>query len=287
MGDEPHILSGLQAAIGDACTVSPQSTVGAGIVHALSLIRTRFEGNRDALVLIKPKLAKYGGDSYQVNSQMQMPAVPKFDPNNQAFQSQFGLDLSSGLIVHNVMDELAKLKETDRNIGAIPDLKKAGLKIITTIDPAAQDAAKTYADVKNAKSPMKGVKDNITAALVAVEPYTGRVLAYYGGPEGDGTDYAGYWTDPILSKDPTKPLKNTGGLHPPASSFKVYTLAAALKQNISVKSYWDGRERDFPGLKKGSANAIRNANREGECSNSDGCTLAQMTVQSLNVPFFS
>ena len=49
---------------------------------------------------------------------------------------------------------------------------------------------------------MKGVPDSQTAALVAVEPYTGRVVAYYGGPKGEGTDYAGYWSDPILSKTP-------------------------------------------------------------------------------------
>ena len=88
--------------------------------------KARFEGNRDALVLIKPKLAKYGGDSYQVNNQMQMPAVPKYDPKGREFQAQFGLEQPTGLVVHNVMDELSKLKETDRNIGAKTDLKTAG-----------------------------------------------------------------------------------------------------------------------------------------------------------------
>jgi membrane peptidoglycan carboxypeptidase len=244
--------------------------------------KARFEGNRDALVLIKPKLAKYGSDTYQVTREMQMPQVPKYDRKNQAFQAEFGLDAPTGLVVHNVMDELSKLHETDRNIKAIPDLKTAGLKIVTTIDQATQNAAQTYADINNPSSPLKGVKDNHQAALVAVEPFTGRVQAYYGGPKGDGTDYAGSWKDPILGNG--KPTEFA--YHPPASSFKVYTLAAALSQGISVKSIWDGRPRDFPGLPRTSKNAIRNANPEGQCANSASCTLAQMTVQSLNVPFY-
>jgi membrane peptidoglycan carboxypeptidase len=76
-----------------------------------------------------------------------------------------------------------------------------------------------------------------------------------------------------------------GGFHPPASSFKIYTLAAALSQDVSVKSWWDGRPRDFPGRKLGSANAIKNSNPEGACANSS-CMLADMVAQSLNVPMY-
>ncbi len=245
--------------------------------------KSRFEGNRDALVLIKPKLAANGSDSYQVTREMQMPAVPKYNPQDRKFQAQFGLTQPTGHVVHNVMDELIKLRETDRTVSEkAKDLDTAGLKIVTTIDQPLQGAAQTYADVTANSSPLKGVKDNVTGALVAVEPYTGRVLAYYGGPDGSKTDYAGSWKDPVLGDgELTK-----SGFHPPASSFKVYTLAAALAQKISVKSYWDGRPRAYPGLPLSSPNAIRNANPEGECATKPGCTLADMTAQSLNVPFF-
>ena len=58
--------------------------------------------------------------------------------------------------------------------------------------------------------------------MVAVEPGTGRVLAYYGGHDGKGNDYAGFYFD--------ENGEATGvGRYPPGSSFKVYTLAAALK----------------------------------------------------------
>ena len=36
---------------------------------------------------------------------------------------------------------------------------------------------------------------NLQAALVAVEPGTGRVLAYFGGHDGKGADYAGFYFD--------------------------------------------------------------------------------------------
>ena len=42
---------------------------------------------------------------------------------------------------------------------------------------------------------MAGQPTNLQAALVAVEPGTGRVLAYYGGDDGTGADYAGFYID--------------------------------------------------------------------------------------------
>ena len=237
--------------------------------------KARWEGNRDALIEIKPKLAKHGGDSYQVSKDMQMPMPPKYDRKQQVFQSQFGLDQPTGHVVHNVMDELSKLQKTDKNSSQIPDLKNSGLKIITTIDKATQEAAQTYADLGNAKSPLHGYPDNLQAALVAVEPYTGRVIAYYGGPKGEGADYAGSPADPVLDDGKMKMF----GFHPAASSFKTYTLGAGLSEGISVNSYWNGHSpRQFPGRE------VKNANREGGC---EACPLWDMTVNSLNIPFYA
>ncbi|WP_203926170.1 transglycosylase domain-containing protein [Virgisporangium ochraceum] len=247
--------------------------------------KARFEANRNSLVELKPKLAKYGSDAYQVTKDMQMPAVPKFDRSNRKAQTQFGLDTPTGHIVHNVMDELTQLQKTDRNIKAVAetpeDLKDAGLKIVTTIDLASQGAAQTYADVTGKDSPLKGIPATQTAALVAVEPFTGRVLAYYGGNKGSDLDYAGSWVDPVLGDG----QRTTAGFHAPASSFKIYTLAAALSQGISINSWWDGRPRDFDGRPKNASNGIRNANAEGDCAKGS-CQLWEMTAQSLNVPFY-
>lgn len=247
--------------------------------------KIRFEINRNALVDLKPKLAEHGSDAYQVDKSMQLPTVPKFNRASGKVQTQFGLDTPTGHVVHNVMDELVKLQQTDRNIkqfAANPeDIKTAGLRIVTTIDHAAQGAAQTYADISGDASPLKGVPDYQTAALVAVEPYTGRVLAYYGGKNGSDTDYAGSWSDPVLGDGSL----TKSGYHPPASSFKIYTLATALKQDISVNSWWSGIPRDFPGRPKNAKNAIKNANADGDCAKKS-CQLWQMTRDSLNVPFY-
>jgi membrane peptidoglycan carboxypeptidase len=62
-------------------------------------------------------------------------------------------------------------------------------------------------------------------ALIAIDPKTGAVLAYYGGP--DAKNYAGkpdYYDYASL------------GTAPPGSSFKPYTLATALSQTVEHKS---------------------------------------------------
>ena len=90
----------------------------------------------------------------------------------------------------------------------------------------------------------------------AVEPGTGRVLAYYGGSDGTGSDYAGWY----FEEDGTA----TGyGSHPPGSTFKVYDLAEALRQNISLESVFDSpASKEFPnsGRVNGTvAGPVRNA----------------------------
>ena len=91
-----------------------------------------------------------------------------------------------------------------------------------------------------APRPCAGQPANWQAALVAVEPGTGRVLAYYGGNDGTGADYAGWYFD-----EEGKPAGF--GQHPPGSSFKVYDLAEALRQKISPKQRFDSpATKEFP-----------------------------------------
>src|SRR5262249_4237810 len=93
-------------------------------------------------------------------------------------------------------------------------------------------------------------------------------------------DYAGWFYD-----DAGNP---TGfGEHPPGSSFKVYDLAEALHQNVSMKSHWDSPDsKEFPasGRTNGSpAGPVRNSST-APCQ--PDCLLWQATVASLNVTFF-
>ena len=69
-----------------------------------------------------------------------------------------------------------------------------GLRIQTTIDRGAQVAAQDA--IKQTYSDLTDKQKNLRPALVAVNPDTGAVLAYYGGANGSGLDYAQSWRPP-------------------------------------------------------------------------------------------
>jgi membrane peptidoglycan carboxypeptidase len=267
---------------------SPEDPDGKGSTYDRTVHKQaaddRWEYIHQSLIKIKPTLEKHGG-TYPIPPDIKPPNVAPVDPKSDQFKQQYGLDVPTGLIVHHVMDELTKLHQTDNNIKQVADLKNSGLTIHTTIDPAAQAAAQKYADLQVKTSPLNGYPTNLMAALVAVEPYTGEVKAYYGGPRGDGIDYAGLYSDPVL----TDSAELSGSMHPPASSFKAYTLATGLANGYSLNSLWDGTSpKDFGnGSGRKSDNPVRNAGGDGKCDpDPKHCPLWQAAEQSLNVPFF-
>ncbi|HEX2771549.1 MAG TPA: penicillin-binding transpeptidase domain-containing protein, partial [Micromonosporaceae bacterium] len=144
--------------------------------------------------------------------------------------------------------------------------------ITTTIDRSAQTAAEMAARRTNPDSPMSKLSKDYMAAVVSINPENGRVLAYYGGENATGTDFAGLNVD-----------EKTGHLfggHPPGSTFKIYTLAAALKAGVSMQSRWDATLDKDPD----SGFPISNAGRTPSCGKT--CTLEQSTIKSYNVPFY-
>ena len=125
---------------------------------------------------------------------------------------------------------------------------------------------------------MNGQPQNLQAAGVVIEPGTGRVLAYFGGHDGNGNDYAGFYFD------------ETGeavgvGRYPPGGSFMPYTLAAALKAGISLHSHWQWTPHAQPG--RPASNPIRDA---GTCpsdpARTGACSLLESVDLSLNVPMY-
>jgi membrane peptidoglycan carboxypeptidase len=210
-------------------------------------------------------------------------------PDPTRGQTDAGLIKPTGNVLHNVVDELTHAKDPHGN-PMFPDLKTGGYRIITTIDVGMQAAAEKYASGATKDSPLFG-QPNAIGALVSVEPYSGRVRAYYGGPTGAGNDYAGVWRDSLLTQcAPDEPKCDPDrlqgfGRHFPASSFKLYTLGAALKDGLSLNTYWDGRSpKKFDGRQAPVENAEGNTN----CAGGDQhCTLWEATAESLNVPFYS
>ncbi|MFD0741257.1 transglycosylase domain-containing protein [Phytohabitans flavus] len=187
--------------------------------------------------------------------------LQKYDPKKCSIGC--GIDKPTGNVVNYVRDELDAM-------GIPPEeWKRGGYRITTTINPKAQQSAEEAARWASKTSPMHKLPKYYKAALVAIDPSNGRVLAYYGGENGTGYDYAGL-----------NDGGNSGG-HAPGSTFKIYTLAAALRAEIPMDSRWDALKDDDNGRK------ISNAGRDGndiKCGKS--CTLEQSTISSYNVPFY-
>jgi len=162
-----------------------------------------------------------------------------------------------GLIVSQVKNELLgpRYGYTEQQIDA------GGLRIVTTIDKGYQDAA--VASVNEVMADEVGTENGalLREALVAVDPKTGGVKAYYGGASGTDFDYA-------------------QAQRQPGSSMKPYVLAAALEQGIGVQARRDGSSpQTFP-------------DREAPVVNSGGascaaCTLTEAITRSLNTTFYS
>lgn len=97
-----------------------------------------------------------------------------------------------------------------------------GLVVKTTLRRGAQEAAR--AAVENRIPAASGANPPV-GALVAVAPGTGAVVAYYGGRDAGGLDYA----------DSPGPK----GVEP-GSSMKPYVLATALEKGKSLDTMYDG-----------------------------------------------
>ena len=104
------------------------------------------------------------------------------------------------------------------------EISTGGLRVRTTIDKRRQDAA-----VKAVHDILKDPKTDPNAALVAVEPGTGKVVAMYGGRD---------WGAKNVRKSfinwATQPRQ-------PGSAFKPFVLAAALDDGISLRSRFGGK----------------------------------------------
>jgi membrane peptidoglycan carboxypeptidase len=189
--------------------------------------------------------------------------LKKWDPKTSC-AVDCGINTPRGNVINYVRAELEAM--------GIKDWQKGGYRITTTIEPSAQQAAEEAARRTNPKSPLHNLAKGYMAAVVSINPENGQVLAYYGGDNATGTDFAGLNTDPKTGK--------TYGGHPPGSTFKIYTLSAALNAGVSMQSRWDATLDKDPD----SGFEISNAGRKPSCAKS--CTLEQSTIKSYNVPFY-
>ncbi|MCA1671140.1 MAG: penicillin-binding protein, partial [Actinobacteria bacterium] len=128
-----------------------------------------------------------------------------------------------------------------------------GGRVVTTVDAGAQEAARDAVLTE-----LDGQPENLHSSLVAINPRTGGVVAYYGGQDGVGFDLAG------------------GPAWNPGSSFKPFTMLAALEQGIGANAVFNGTSP----LEVGG---VEYSNSESASFNA--LTLREAMTQSVNTTF--
>jgi membrane peptidoglycan carboxypeptidase len=163
----------------------------------------------------------------------------------------------NGYLVAYVQSELAS-----RGISE-DDLASGGLRIYTTFDKKAQAAAIAGVNAERPTSNSKGVR----VGLASVDPKTGGILAMYGG-----ADYG----RPQYINDATQSIAQAG------STFKAFTLAAALDNQITLDSRWDGKSgRVFTDVNGDKTKPIANEDHKSY----GHITLLQAIEDSVNTVF--
>ena len=185
-------------------------------------------------------------EGWITGAQAQSMRLPAFVPRDTS--NKYGGQ--TGYIVEQVRAELLAQGFTDAEING------GGLRITTTIDPAAQ---RELAAAVDQAGPQRGT-EGLRVGAASVDPQTGGILAMYGGP-----DYV------------TSPLNNATAARAQAgSTFKPFALAAAFEQDISPTSRWNGN----------SPRTIAGYTLENEGNKSYGTvTLRRATEKSINTAF--
>jgi membrane peptidoglycan carboxypeptidase len=171
---------------------------------------------------------------------------PQTVPPDQA-RAQNQTTGPDGLIERQVTKELMELFNIDEQT-----LNTQGLQVTTTIDPKAQQAAE-----KAVSKYLDGQDPDMRAAVVSIDPRTGAIRSYYGGPDANGFDFA------------------QAGLQT-GSSFKVFALVAALEQGIGL-----GYQVDSSPL---TVDGIKITNVDGESCGT--CNIAEALKLSLNTAYY-
>jgi membrane peptidoglycan carboxypeptidase len=191
-------------------------------------------------------------EGWMTPQQRAAATFPKIAPRTVA-----GPSGPNGYLVAYVQSELAAHGISQ------DDLAQGGLRVYTSIDAKAQAAAIVAVSKERPKSDAKGVR----VGLASVDPRTGGIVAMYGGP-----DYG----HPQYINDATQSIAQAG------STFKAFTLAAAMKAGIPLDSRWDGKSgRVFTDVHGSTTKPISNEDHKSY----GRITLLQAIEDSVNTVF--
>jgi membrane peptidoglycan carboxypeptidase len=152
----------------------------------------------------------------------------------------------------------------DAGIGT-EEVLRGGFDVVTTLDAELQRIALDQTGIRD----VAATDENVAAGLAAVEPGTGRVLAYYGGENGAGLDLAA----------------DVG--HRPGTAFNTVTALAALQNGMDL---WtpdlDGSSPQvFPTYldEDGEPKELVNIGGAGD----DAISLADAVTEKLDTPVYA
>ncbi|MDU0348803.1 penicillin-binding protein 2 [Actinomyces sp. MRS3W] len=190
-----------------------------------------------------------------------------------AFSSMTGLELAANSVLNGEDPSLF----SSRIKALITGESQQGGAIKLTIDPQVQQAA------WDALGGRQG-------SVVALDPSTGAILAMVSSPSYDPNQIASHDSSTAqaawdaLNADGTKPLVNRaigGDLYAPGSTFKILTMAAALRTGTANTD----TEVDAPDTLTLPGTSHSLSNYAGESCGNGRVTLAYAFAESCNTPF--
>ena len=158
--------------------------------------------------------------AYVLDAMVQQGWITEAEANSAVFpeitkiKATNRLGGQTGFLLNAVTDQLRTIGFSDAEI------QSGGLRITSTFSQTAQRAAVKAVRTAGPKTDTEGLR----IGLAAVQPGTGEVIAMYGGRD--------YITDQI--NNATQQFAQAG------STFKPFALAAAVDQQVSLASTYDG-----------------------------------------------
>ncbi len=190
-----------------------------------------------------------------------------------AFSSRTGMELAGNSVLNGQDPSLFSSRIQALFTGETPQ----GGSLELTINPTIQQAAWNALDGR-------------AGSVVVLNPSTGAILAMVSSPSYDPNQLATHdaamaqQAASALENDPNKPLSNraiAGDLYPPGSTFKILTLAAALRQG-KINTSTEVAAPDTLTL-PGTNHAL--TNYDGEKCGNGTVTVAFAFAESCNTPF--
>jgi len=207
--------------------------------------------------LVLDAMVQQGYLDQATRATLTFPATIPYSPGN-TFSGP------NGYLLQMVVDELQS------NMGlSYDDIKRGGYTIVTTIDQSVQqDAVDSVGRLtKGALSNGQAPSPLLRVGVTSIDPSNGAIVALYGGPD--------YLKD---SRNTVTYEKIQAG-----STFKPYTLIAALEKGIGLKTTFDGHSpQTIQGWDGGKPGTVSNFDNEQPGTAVD---LIKATQDSINTVY--